>query len=187
MFALNNISVVQLYHLPQQDFHNYMELQKLMKAKPVFNKRNAKKIESLEFGQVARLKRILLKPTYQGLIEAFKLVYGVKNNEYQHADVITYFYALNHIKIEIKKIIKKEQVALKSEPDMMMQMAGSDRLNVFAELNTLIDLGKQFGKSPEEIERWPYSMVFALVLHNKVHGEIMKRYHELKSKPNGSK
>lgn len=185
--GLDNISVVQLYHLPSDDFKNYMELQGVMASKPMFRKMKAKKIESLEFGQVAQLKRIMLKPTYQGLVDAFKMVYGVKQSEYQNANVLDYFYALNHIKHSVTALVKKELKALNSEPDMMMQMAGADRLNVFAELNTLIDIGKQFGKAPEEVERWPYSMVFALVLHNKISGEVMKRYHELKSKKNGPK
>lgn len=184
---LDNISVFQLYHLPQDHFQNYMELQGLMAAKPIFNKRRAKKIESLEFGQVAQLKRIMLNPTYQGLIDAFKMVFGVKADDYKRAYVTDYFYAINHLRQSVTELIEKEQKALKSEPDMFMEMAGAERLNMFAELNTLVDLGKQFGKSPEEVERWPYSMVFALVLHNKITAEIMKRYHELKSKQNGPK
>lgn len=185
--GLDNISVKQLYQLPQEDFQNYMELQDIMRAKPIFNKYKAKKIESLEFGQVAQLKRITLKPTYEGLINAFKMVYGCRTGQYQNANVVDYFYAINHIKQSVTALINKEQRTLVGEPDMFMEMAGAERLNIFAELNTLVLLGKQFGKSPEEVERWPYSMVFALVLHGKVSGEVQKRYYELKSKPNGPK
>lgn len=178
MFQLDNITVKELYL--SEDINGYFELQKIMKPKPEFGKHKAKELTDLAFDDVSKIKRVMLKPTYDGLFQVFQLVFGVRKLQYEMASVVDYFYALNHLKSEIKKIVEREKKMLTSDPDPMMSMAGSDRLNMFGELNTLKKLGMDFGKSPEEIGQWSYSLVFALTLHDKIHGEVEKRYYELK-------
>ncbi len=178
IFDLENITVKQLYR--SSDFEGYVRLQSFMKSKPKFLNRKAKNLQQLEFGQVSGMKRTMMKPSYDGMAEMFKTVFGVKKNKYENANVIDYLYALNHIKDEMAKLVEKEKKLLKTEPDRTMDMAGAERLNIFKELNTLIKLGKDFGKSPQEIERWTYATVFSLILHTKISGEVMKRYHQLK-------
>ena len=64
--------------------------------------------------------------------------------------------------------------------DMVFKVKLVMRLVPFGELNTLKSLAQQFGKSPDEVENWKYNLVFSLMLHDKVSGEVQKAYNELK-------
>lgn len=179
MFNLTNISVKEFFQLNEEDAMQYVELQAIMKSKPIFQKRRAKPLGSLEYGQVAQIKRAIMKPTYKNLLESFKMIFGVSQVQYLSADVINYFYALNWIRESILELMKKEK-ALVPDPDPDLEMAGVNRLQVFAEMAVLIDLGKKFGKAPTEIERWKYNMVYAILLYDKLHGEVQKKYLQIK-------
>lgn len=179
MFNLTNISVQEFFQVDEATAIKYVELQSIMKSKPTFLKYKAKKLGSLSFGNVAQLKRYIANPTYESLLEAFKMVYGVRQNQYLNADVVSFFYALNHIRESIIEINKREK-QLQSEPDADLQNAGVERLQRFGEMGTLINLGKQYSKSPSEIEEWKYNLVYAILLYDKVHGEIKKKYDESK-------
>lgn len=182
---LKHITVAELYQLEEYDFLCYLELQKLMNAKPFFCKKEARKITSLTFGEVSKIKRVLQKPSFEGLQDVFKMVFGTKQIQYYNADVVDYFYALNHITESILEIVKREQKALKGKSDSDLDAAGVDRLSKFGELSTLIEVGKKFGKSPEEIEKWKYSLVFSIIFYGKVEGEVKENYSKIKMK-NGS-
>ena len=117
-----------------------------------------------------------------GLLEMFTLVFGVKRSQFLNAPVVDFLIALGWLRESVSNLIQKEYHALKSNPDPDMQAAGVERLSVFAEMNTLIAIAQQYGKSPQEIETWPYNMVFSLMLHNKILGEVQKNYSEIKSK-----
>ena len=194
MFNLTHITVKEFFQVDEETSNRYLELQSnmwiyLMKLKEEgkdisflnkpFLKYKAKKLGSLSFGNVAQLKRYIANPTYESLLEAFKMVYGVRQNQYLNADVVSFFYALNHIRESVIAINKKEK-QLHSEPDADLQNAGVERLNRFGEMGTLINLGKQYAKSPAEIEEWKYNLVYAILLYDKVHGEIKKKYDEIK-------
>lgn len=179
---LEHITVKELYQLEEYDFLCYMELQKVMNSKPFFCKHKAIKITSLKFGEVARIKRVLQNPTFEGLQDVFKMVFGVKKTQYYNANVVDYFYGLDHIKNAIIEIVNREQKALKGKEDADLDAAGVDRLSRFGELSTLIEVGKKFGKSPEEIEQWKYSLVFSIIFYGKVENEIKDNYSQIKMK-----
>lgn len=179
---LKNITIAELYQLDEYDFLCYMELKKLMNSKPFFCKREPKKITSLKFGEVSKIKRVIQKPTLEGLQEVFSIVFGVKKMQYQNAKVTDYFYGLNHITKSILEIVKREQKALKAKEDADLDAAGVDKLSRFGELSTLIEVGKKFGKSPEEIEQWKYSLVFSIIFYGKVENEIKDNYSQIKMK-----
>ncbi len=183
---LDHISVSQLYQLEEYDFLCYMELQKVMNAKPFFCKHKAKKLTTLTFGEVSKIKRVLIKPTLDGLQEVFTAVFGIKKIQYYNADVVDYFYGLNHIIKSIEEIVKREQKALKGKEDADLDAAGVDKLSRFGELSTLIEVGKKFGKSPEEIEQWKYSLVFSIIFYGKIENEVKDNYSQIKMK-NGTK
>lgn len=186
MFNLTNISVKEFFQLNDQEVMSYVELQTIMKSKPIFLNRKAKDLGQLEFGQVAQLKRNISNPTFENLYESFKMVFGTKKMEYLSADIISYFYALNWIRENIISIINKEK-ALAPEPDPDLEMAGVKRLSIFGEMSILINLGQKFSKTPTEIERWKYNLVFAILMYDKVHGEIQKNYMKIKYPKRGGK
>lgn len=186
MFNLTNISVSDFFQLNEDEVIKYLELQSLMKSKNVFTKRKAKELGYLTFGDVSQLKMDMAAPTFENLADSFKVVFGVKKNDYLKSDVVSFFYALNHIKESVKELIKKEK-ALESEPDPELELAGVNKLNIFGEMATLINLGEKFSKAPTEIETWKYNLVFAILLYDKKKGEVKNKYDELKSEANGSK
>lgn len=187
MHNLENIRVQDLYMLDEAKFNEYIDLQSVMNGKPVFSNKKATPLENLEFGQVSKLKRITAKPSFEGLMESFRIVFNTNSFQYRKARVVEYFYALNWIKNSVTKIIKRENKALTSEPDPELKMAGVEKLHKFGEFSTLIDLGKKYGKSPSEIERWKYSLVFSIVFYDKVSNEVEKNYHEIKNRKNANK
>lgn len=179
MFNLKNITVKEFFQLNEADALSYVELQSIMKSKPVFLNRKAKELGELSFGDVAQLKRNISEPSYEGLMDSFKMVFGIKQSQYLNADVVSFFYALNWMRESVIALMNKEK-ALVPEPDPDLEMAGVNRLAVFSEMSTLINLGRSFSKAPTEIETWKYNMVFAILLYDKVHGEVQKNYYELK-------
>lgn len=180
MFDLENITVFQFFQLNEERAYKYVELQSIMNDKPEFLKSKAKSLGHLSYGQVAKLKRTISKPTFENLFEAFHIVFGVKMNQYLNADIVSYFYALNWIRKSVKNILQKEFKALQSDVDPYLEMAGVKRLAAFGEMSTLITLGRQFSKTPEEIENWKYNLVFSIMLYDKVYGEVNKSYNEIK-------
>lgn len=178
IFELKNIPVKKLFR--SRDFKSYLNLQSMIGAKDVFVQKKAKSLQSIEFGQVASIKRTLVNPSYQSMFEVFNVIFGINLKQYERARAIEYLYAVNHIKREMLNLVARENKMLSGEADPIWNMAGADRLNRFAELNTLVKLGKEYGKEPREIERWTYATVFSLVLHDKTLREVQERYYELK-------
>lgn len=180
MFDLDNITVEELYLLPPEKFKYYMDLENVMLINDDrFMKNKARSLGSLSYGDVASIKLYLQDPTFDNVLEIFKLVYKIKKQDYLKADVISYFYALKYIKKAIIDLLDKEKKALKSDPDPLLEMAGAERLGIFREMGTLINLGKSFKKNPEEIENWRYDLVFTILVYEKISGEIQKEYRNL--------
>lgn len=186
MFNLDNISVKELFHLQDdQLFEQYMRFSDeedgfYLKPKEVFAGREATPLGSLTYGEVATIKQNLVKPTFDNLYETFDLVFKVKKITYLAQDVVSYLYALNWIKAEIKMILEREKKTLGGTPDPLLEAAGVHRLVPFGELNTILAIAQKYGKSPEEVENWKYNLVFSMMVHDKVSGEVQTEYNRLK-------
>jgi len=192
IFNLNKISLKQFFELDENLALRYLAVQSLMKdkngdlkSKNVFCKRKSVKLGELSFGKVSELKRLIQEDTHYSVIGVLQTVFRVKENEALNADIISFFYAANHISKEVLSLIKKEYNALKHEQDPDLEMAGIKKLSIFGELSTLIGIAERYGNTPMEVEDWKYNMVFSLMLHDKVTKEIQKNYNEIKS--NGPK
>lgn len=140
---------------------------------------------SLTYGQVASIKNILAAPTEEVIFKAFSDIFRVKQSQYLSAKIVDFMGALNYIKEEVEHIINTEKELFESDPDPLMEEAGLARLTPFGELNILKSLGKQFGKSPQEVEGWNYNLVISLVVHENITADIEKKYLELNQKRNG--
>jgi len=124
----------------------------------------------------------LSDPGFDSLFDCFTIIYGVKKTAYLGADIVSYFYAMKWIKQEIVKLIDTQKKVLEGEKDFAMEMAGAERLSIFGEFATLVIVGRSFGLDPEIIENWKYNKVFSILAYDKIHGEVQKRYNELKYK-----
>src|SRR5690606_21233900 len=148
----------EFLQLPEEAANAYIRLQKVMKPKGVFIEKTAVPIGQLSFGQVKRMQREFKQPTFEQLINAFKLVYGASKHQVLRSWITDFFYASNHLIKEVALTIEKENKAFRNDDiDKKMKAAGIERLNAFGELNQLFDLAERFGKDPEEIENWKYN------------------------------
>jgi len=181
MYNLNNINVAKFYRLNESQAAGYMELSKILNPKGIFCKKPAKSFYGLEFGQVSVIKATILKPTYAGLVQAFELVFGTPESKQKKAGIVEYFHALKYLTLEVEKILKRESKALTGKQDPFLEMAGADRLAKFGELPALKLIGMQYGKGPNEIASWPYSLVFSLLYMEAVEADVRERYNELKN------
>ena len=186
MFNLEKITVAKLWALEDETlFNSYLELQKVLNPVPVFCGLKAKALGSLEFGQVANLKEYISNPTPAGILDAFKIVFGVKEKTYLAADVVSYFYALNWITEEMQKLVDLEAKMLADKPDPLMDMAGAKALDMFRELPVLDMLAQRYSQPPQIVETWSYNFVFGILLMIKKTAEVRTEYNRLEklSKP----
>tara|TARA_R110002012_G_scaffold190633_1_gene358212 strand:- start:20035 stop:20592 length:558 start_codon:yes stop_codon:yes gene_type:complete len=182
IFDLQKISTREFLTLDENAALPYWKLQSFMKPIAKFGRYDAKRLGEMAFGDVTSIKHAIQKPDYDSLIQIFNSVFGIKESQFLNAPVTDFLSALTWLRLSVSELIKKEYNALKTEPDQDMEAAGVHRLNIFNEMNTLIAIGQQYNKSPEEIETWKYNLVFALMLHNKIQSEVQKSYAEIKSK-----
>lgn len=179
---LKKIKVYQLYRLDPLRFSQYLRLKGILSAKSTFAKKKATPIVDLEYGQVREMIRNFEKPSYDGVLENFTFVFGVKERKYLRASVIDYFYAFNWIEKELRVIVENEARVLSREEDPILKLAGSDRLKIFGELPTLVDLGERFSIPIQEVQKWKYKLVFSIQAYDTVRSQVYKKYNELKPK-----
>lgn len=173
---LRNIRTKQLFNLDAESFKEYHSILKHLKPKPTLNGKQAEALESLSFGEVVEIRHSLSKPNTDSISRIFNLVFGTKGTELYKSKILSFYPALNWIKKQMIAISKRESLKLTSTPDAKLKEAGIDNLNKFGELNTLTMLGEKYGTTPQEVEKWKYSLVFALVYQEKVTNDINKNY-----------
>lgn len=186
MNELIDISVKELFTLESNKFDAYNDLLQNLNGKNVAAGKTAKDIYQLPYCSVSSLKGFMQSPSLPGFISVFKLVFDVDEKEFLKMKATEFYYSFNWLQNQIIELVEGEK-RLESEPDENWKLAGIERLNIFGELNTLINIGKQYSKSPQEIEQWTYELVFTLALHNKIDGDINKRYSEIINTPKANK
>lgn len=183
MYNLPNITVKELYELPEDQYKHYLALDGIMQIDgDRFLRSKAKPLGALEYGHVIQMKHSLLKIDFEALAFIFKKVYGIKQPELLEADVVSYFIAIKWIKQEFKALIEKEKKVLTPIYDIDLDFAGVKRLSGFGEIATLINLARSFGTTPEDLEKWTYNLVFTILAYDKVKGEVQTEYSKLKQK-----
>jgi len=190
MYNLDNISVKQFWSLQDESLaKQYLRFSNekdpyFLKPKDMFAGRIATPLGQLTYGEVSNLKHNLSTPSFEGIYECFDAVFKVKLTTYLNQNITSYFYALNWIKEQVTIILERENKTLGGERDPLLEMAGVHRLIPFGELNILKTIAQQFSTTPMEVENWKYNLVYSLMLHDKVSGEVQKSYNELKYGPN---
>ncbi|MCB0515187.1 MAG: hypothetical protein KDD49_03880 [Bacteroidetes bacterium] len=170
---MRNITTKELFVLPPDKFNKYYNTLKHLAPKSEINGIAAPVIEELTFAQVAMLKKMTSTPDYTNLTKVFELVFGVG---IENMDVVSFFAGFNYIIESLKTINKREQMLNAKDPKW--EAAGIDKLGIFGALNQLAAIAQQFSTSPQDVENWSYSLVFALSYKNKIEAEILKNYQE---------
>lgn len=112
---------------------------------------------------------------------------GIGHRELLKTDYKKLLYYLKWIEEQFENIGKLEANLNSTDPDeeehnFLMQEAGVAQLSIFEELNIVDSLALQYGVQWEDVERWPYSKVYAMMLKNKIQARINRRYQKLTSK-----
>lgn len=182
MFNLTDIRVINYLQLEKDAASAYVRLQKIMNPKNIFSGEEGKKYGELEYGQVKRLQKTFKSPTYEQVFDAFGLFFNASKHQVLRSRVTEFFPAINYIIDQISEAVEKENKSLSTKPNQDLENAGIGRLSAFGALNVIFDLAERFGKDPEEIERWQYRKVFAILLRDKIAREIKEEYSEITRK-----
>ena len=97
-------------------------------------------------------------------------------NKVKEAEKISFIIWINE---QLERIFKIEEQFLQSEPEPELIASGIDRLNEFG-INPLMEkIAKDWNKTPEEIEQYPYFKIYQKIKMDKVQSEINKRYQKI--------
>ena len=172
---LNKLSKTKLKDLGKIDLEKlavHFTMVQSVKSTPYINRYKAKDLYELEYGEVVLIKQYLTSPDTKSIEEVFKIVFECPSKLLYDHTLNQYFGAMNWVVAEIEQIQKQEVKQLSREPSDKMKIAGIHRLNIFGELNVLVSLAKEFNTTPQEVEKWTYSTVFALILRSNIEAEI---------------
>ena len=143
-----------------------------VKGEGVFQGAKAKSIWDLKFFEVENIKKDFQNLDDDKVIKLMDLFYG--KSDLSKVRGLQFYRAFNYIKEQLKDVYDKEKM-LAGDSQQKLIDAGIKELDIFGSLNILDDLGKDFGKSPEEVEQWSYGLVFSLSLKRKKESDIRKR------------
>ena len=146
------------------------------------------KTGSLTFDEIEVIKTVLRNPTFQDIKDLFQTCYNLTgsweqsaDDEFYGASVFDLFKAQRFIQEHIKGIMNREKLQLSGEADdKMLMINAAERLRPFSHQLTKMKIAEQFGCKPSEVGRWKHRDVFAILVANKVNGDITKDYHAIK-------
>lgn len=176
---MDNIRLHQFAMLPYGKQEQYVQVLQFVKPVARLGKHKAKSFQEMTYNDVLMLKKLASTDAY---VPMFDIVFGINENELNMTRIKEFFQAFNWIRDEVKRIIKVEKRELGSEPDPDMVEAGISRLDRFGDMNAVIPMSIDYGVHPDVILGWQYSVVFMLLRHKKISGEIDRNYMEIMRK-----
>lgn len=177
--SIPNIRIRDLGSLPVKDVETYARYLKYLVPKDRLGNYKASNLYDLEFAEVVNIRDAI---NSGDMVTAMSIFFKCPVPFLIRFRLIPYSHALNYMIKMVDQLNTREAKALKSEPDQKLVEAGVKELDRFGPLNILDDLGKEFGKSPTEIEKWSYGLIFGLLWRRSIKSEINERYMELTKK-----
>ena len=119
---------------------------------------------------------------FDTLFQIFNIIFEVERDEFDNADIVSYFKAKNYIIDSFKLINDNESKLSKgSNTDLgKWKMAGGDRLAMYDSFLPLDQLGERYGQYPFELGNKPYSDIFYLMAMTKTLNEVNYNYNTMK-------
>lgn len=120
----------------------------------------------------------------QNLVEVFRLVYGINQNQFLSLDVFNAFSAYKWViqKLEDIALIEKQELGDGLTPEE--KEAGAEALKEFGYSVTLDSLAKGNILRYNKILKKPYAVIFRKMCLDKTNNEIKKNYSENASRKN---
>lgn len=172
---MKNIKLYQYLKLSERDALYYANVFQFVKPSDSIGEYKGSVLTGLPFGEVANIKKLAKASDFT---KVFMIVFGIPEEELIRIRIDEFFMALNWIRNELDQLIGREKHLIGEEDPEMVQ-AGSERLNVFKEMNILIPLSKEYGMTPDEIASWTYSTVFTIMYYDKISRDIEREYNEI--------
>lgn len=116
------------------------------------------------------------------LLKIVATVQGITEKQVLKLKILDFFAIVNSIRNQIETIIRAEQKLQSQYPDQKWEMVGGgEKMAKFGIYNTTIALAEQFNTTPQEIEKWQYSHVFTILLHNVTRHDLQHQMNKIKT------
>ena len=164
-------------NLTDEELSQYSNFLKYLLPKPNLGKYTASNLLDLEFAEVILIKNSIRQGG--NMLQGMSIFYKCPEVILVKFRLVEFTYAQNYLIREVETLLRREENALKSDPDPDWEAAGISVLDKYGPLNILDRLGKEFGKAPQEVELWPYRVVQALMIKRSDEAALYERYREL--------
>jgi len=164
--SIENIKLKDMGKLKPEQAERYGAILRCLKPKSILGTRKAKNIFEMQFAEVENMRRDIGSP--DGMFKAMCLFYDCPEELLTDYRIIQFYHALNHLLSQIEHLDNIERQNLYSKPKQEDIDAGIREFDRFSSLNVLDDFAKDYGKSPLEVEQWPYGLIYSLMWRRKV-------------------
>lgn len=146
-------------------------------------KHGVERLTELRWGEVRAVIDLLGSGELSQVIEAFRLVYKIKNPA--RMNVYRFYACIKHLTNEVQRVLEQEQRALQGEPspyEAQLQQAGVEQLQPFKDLAIIDTLAQGDILRYEQVEALPYEVVFYILYYRTVRQNIDNRFQQIMTK-----
>jgi hypothetical protein len=146
-------------------------------------KHGVERLTELKWGEVRAVIDLLGSGELSQVIEAFRLVYKIKNPA--RMNVYRFYACIKHLTNEVQRVLEQEQKALQGEPspyETQLQQAGVEQLQPFKDLAIIDTLAQGDILRYEQVEALPYEVVFYTLYYRTVRQNIDNRFQQIMTK-----
>lgn len=178
MMQIKNYTFEDFIKMDQDTVDEYMVILRNIK-----NVDTDTKVNQLTLKEVDDLKKGQLNPTNNNLIAMVAMVQSIEEDVAMKLPIVSFIPIYLSIVEQLEHLVNGEQQLVPAHTNLKWEMVeGSVKMGKFGLFNTTISLAEQFNTTPQEIEKWKYSYVFTILLHNTVKGNLQYEMSKIKTK-----
>lgn len=141
-------------------------------------------IDALTWSEVKGVIKTLTRfDKWDSVVDIYETCFKIDKELFWSSSIIEYFSTKRMI-VETFINLKKREIELLKSSDidsMLWEQAGGSRLDRFADILPLKQLGTIYGVYPIELGKKPYNEILALLVMHKTDREVNEKYDNLKS------
>ena len=185
------MTLLQYLLMPAEGRREVTLILEVMKPLPFFyrglwwwkKRHGVERLTDLTWGDVRAVIDLLGSGELPQVIEAFRLVYKIKNPA--RMNVYRFYACIKHLTNEVQRVLEQEQRALQGEPspyEAQLQQAGVEQLQPFRDLAIIDTLAQGDILRYEQVEALPYDVVFYTLYYRTVRQNIDNRFQQIMTK-----